>query len=42
MDSALRTIGEQPFGAILLILIAFGFMLYGLYSIARAKYTNEI
>lgn len=42
MDSALRTIGEQPFGAILLILTALGFMLYGLYSIARAKYTNEI
>lgn len=42
MDSALRTIGDQPFGAILLLLTAVGFMLYGIYSIARAKYTNEI
>lgn len=42
MDSALRTIGSQPFGAILLILMAVGFALYGIYSIARAKYTNEV
>lgn len=42
MDSALRTIGQQPFGAILLILAAIGFFLYGIHSMARAKYTNEI
>lgn len=42
MDAALRTIGEQPFGSVLLILTAIGFALYGLYSMARAKYTNEI
>lgn len=42
MDAALRTIGEQAFGSILLILTALGFVLYGLYSIARAKYTNEV
>lgn len=42
LDVALRTIGEQPFGKILLIAMAIGFALYGLYSIARAKYTNEI
>lgn len=42
MDGALRTIGDQPFGVVLLGLTALGFVLYGLYSIARAKYTNEI
>lgn len=42
LDSALRTIGEQPFGSILLILVAIGFVAYGLYSVARAKYTNEV
>lgn len=42
MDAALRTIGQQPFGAVLLSLVALGFMLYGIYSIARAKYTSEI
>lgn len=42
LDVALRTIGEQPFGMVLLIAMAIGFALYGLYSIARAKYTNEI
>ncbi|MFS0462426.1 DUF1206 domain-containing protein [Corynebacterium striatum] len=31
----------QPFGAALLIITAIGFALYGCYSIARAKYTNE-
>ncbi|MDO4916466.1 MAG: DUF1206 domain-containing protein [Rothia sp. (in: high G+C Gram-positive bacteria)] len=42
LDSALRTIGEQPFGVVLLVLTAIGFALYGIYSMARAKYTNEI
>lgn len=42
LDSALRTIGEQPFGAVLLVLMGIGFALYGGYCVARAKYTNEI
>lgn len=41
LDSALRTIGQQPFGAVLLIVVALGFVLYGVFSIARAKYTSE-
>lgn len=42
MDAAIRTIGSQPFGTVLLILTALGFILYGIYSMARAKYTNEV
>ncbi|GAA1749557.1 DUF1206 domain-containing protein [Rothia terrae] len=42
MDAALRTIGSQPVGVVLLIFTALGFILYGIYSIARAKYTNEV
>ena len=38
LDSALRTLGEQPFGSVLLIIIGIGLALYGLYSIARARY----
>ncbi|AJE33650.1 hypothetical protein B842_09005 [Corynebacterium humireducens NBRC 106098 = DSM 45392] len=38
LDAALRTLGEQPFGAVLLIIIGVGLALYGLYSIARARY----
>lgn len=42
LDAALRTIGEQPFGSALLVAMGIGFALYGVYCIARAKYTNEI
>lgn len=42
LDAAFHTIAAQPFGAALLIITAIGFALYGCYSIARAKYTNEI
>ncbi len=38
LDAALRTLGEQPFGAGLLIIVGIGLVLYGLYSIARARY----
>ncbi|HAT1151686.1 TPA: DUF1206 domain-containing protein [Corynebacterium striatum] len=38
----MAAIAEQPFGAALLIITAIGFSLNGCYSIARAKYTNEI
>ena len=38
LDAALRTLGEQPFGAVLLVIVGVGLALYGLYSIARARY----
>lgn len=38
LDAALRALGEQPFGSVLLIIIGIGLALYGLYSIARARY----
>ena len=38
LDSALRTVGEQPFGRVLLILTGVGIALYGVYSIGRARY----
>lgn len=38
LDSALRTVGEQPFGQVLLILTGVGIALYGVYSIGRARY----
>lgn len=38
LDAALRTLGEQPFGSALLLIVGVGLVLYGLYSIARARY----
>ena len=38
LDAALRTVGEQPFGQMLLILTGVGIALYGLYSVGRARY----
>lgn len=40
LDAALRTLGEQPAGSLLLIVIGVGLALYGLYSIARARYVR--
>lgn len=40
LDSALRTLGEQPFGSVLLIIVGIGLILYGAYSIARARYVR--
>lgn len=40
LDGALRTLGEQPFGRVLLALVALGFIAYGLYSFARARYAR--
>jgi hypothetical protein len=37
LDGALRTLREQPFGGVLLTLIALGLAAYGLYSFARAR-----
>lgn len=38
LDAALRTVGEQPFGQVLLVLTGAGIALYGVYSIGRARY----
>ncbi|AVZ39112.1 MULTISPECIES: DUF1206 domain-containing protein [unclassified Dietzia] len=40
LDAALRTVGAQPFGQILLITTGVGIALYGVYSIARARYSR--
>ncbi|AGF72967.1 DUF1206 domain-containing protein [Corynebacterium halotolerans] len=40
LDVALRTLGAQPAGALALIAVGIGLGLYGLYSIARARYVR--
>lgn len=40
LDAALRTLGEQPAGSVLLIVIGVGLALYGVYSVARARYVR--
>ncbi|WP_318244002.1 MULTISPECIES: DUF1206 domain-containing protein [Oerskovia] len=40
LDAALRTIGDQPFGAFLLAATGVGFAAYGVYSFARARYAR--
>ncbi|HIW94988.1 MAG TPA: DUF1206 domain-containing protein [Candidatus Corynebacterium gallistercoris] len=42
LDAALRTLSAQPYGMALLILVGLGFAAYGVYSIARARYAEEI
>lgn len=37
LDGALRTLRDQPFGGVLLTLVALGLAAYGVYSFARAK-----
>lgn len=41
LDSALHTVLQQPFGPILLGLIAIGIGCYGLFCFARARYLSE-
>ncbi len=38
LDGAFRTIGEQPFGQVLLILMGVGIAAFGVYLFARARY----
>lgn len=38
LDGALQTLAEQPFGTVLLLAVAVGLVLYGVYSFARARY----
>jgi Domain of Unknown Function (DUF1206) len=40
LDGALKTLGAQPFGAILLILAGLGITTYGFYSFAMARYAK--
>lgn len=40
LDAALQTLREAPFGKILLAIVAIGFMAFGVYSFARAKYAR--
>lgn len=37
LDKALRTLAEQPFGPVLLFLVALGFVAYGVYCFAAAR-----
>ncbi len=38
LDQALQTLAQQPFGTVLLLAVALGLVLYGVYSFARARY----
>jgi hypothetical protein len=40
LDGALKTLGAQPYGAILLSVAGLGIIAYGLYSFAMARYTK--
>ncbi|MDF2826546.1 MAG: rane protein [Mycobacterium sp.] len=40
LDGALKALGAQPFGSILLIAAGVGIITYGLYSFAMARYTK--
>lgn len=40
LDAALRAVGAQPFGQVLLVCTGIGIALYGVYSFGRAKYAR--
>lgn len=40
LDAALKTLAGQPFGGVLLVAVAVGLVLYGLYSFARARWAR--
>lgn len=40
LDAALKALAEQPFGTALLLVVAVGLVLYGVYSFARARYAR--
>ncbi|APT93022.1 hypothetical protein CPHO_09150 [Corynebacterium phocae] len=42
LDAAFSVIGAQPLGQSLLVILGVGFALYGLYSVARARFTEEV
>ena len=41
MDKALRTLGEQPYGPVLLLAVGAGFVAFGLFSVVRARYAAD-
>lgn len=40
LDGALKMLAAQPLGTALLLAVAVGLALYGVYSIARARYAD--
>jgi hypothetical protein len=38
LDGTLKTLAQQPFGEVLLLMAAVGLVAYGLYSFAEARY----
>ena len=38
LDGALHTLRDQPAGVIMLVIVALGFVAYGIYSFARARF----
>lgn len=40
LDGALKTLGGQPYGVVLLVVAAFGIAAYGLYSFVQAKHAR--
>lgn len=42
LDAALRYIGQQPFGAVLLIIVGVGLMCFGIFCLARARYRDAV
>jgi hypothetical protein len=40
LDGALKSLRDQPFGVVLLVVMALGFAAFGLYSFARAKFAK--
>jgi hypothetical protein len=40
LDAALQEVASQPFGAWLLTLVALGLLLFGVYTIVRARYVD--
>jgi hypothetical protein len=41
LDAALKTLAEQPFGTVLLLLVALGFAAYGVYELLTARRARE-
>lgn len=40
LDAALQEVASQPFGTVLLTLVALGLLLFGVYAIVRARYVD--
>jgi hypothetical protein len=40
LDGALKVLGAQPYGVVLLLLAATGLITYGLYSFVMARHTK--